>query len=138
LVWTIYGNNHVSSGDCKRVAAFKPTDLRTLEERVGMERNPNKRQVEDLLKQGEKIGELLGLERVPTHNMTWKERRLDLPNKGECYPLIDVLEKQSAYIDELRDDVKMLLKLVESFMEKKTVPKKKPAPKKRPASATEI
>ena len=58
-----------------------------------MDRNPNKRQKIDILKQGERIGELLGLERVPTFCMAWKEPRLDLPGGGDCYPLVNVLEK---------------------------------------------
>ena len=38
-------------------------------EGVGMHPNPEKRQAVDLLKKGEKIGELLGLDRVATYNM---------------------------------------------------------------------
>jgi len=58
-----------------------------------MHPNLNKRQAQELLEKGEKIGKLLGLDRVATFNMAWKEPRLDLPGGGECYPLIDVLEK---------------------------------------------
>ena len=58
-----------------------------------MHKNIDKRQAEDLLKKAEKIGELLKLDGVATFNMAWKEPRLDLPGGGECYPLIDVLER---------------------------------------------
>ena len=58
-----------------------------------MDRNPNRRQKIDILKQGERIGELLGLEKVPTFCMAWKEPRLDLPGGGDCYPLVNVLER---------------------------------------------
>ena len=58
-----------------------------------MHPNPDKRQLKDLYQTAEKIGDLLGLKPVPVHLMTWKEPRLNLENKGECFPLIDVLEK---------------------------------------------
>jgi hypothetical protein len=58
----------------------------------------DKRQVIDILKAGEKIGELLELDKVPTFNMTWRELRLDIPGGGDCYPLIDVLEKMAELI----------------------------------------
>ena len=55
--------------------------------------NPDKRQMSDLWETAKKIGDILGLKPTPVHLMTWKEPRLNLENKGECYPLIDVLEK---------------------------------------------
>jgi len=58
-----------------------------------MNRSPDKRQVNQLHEQAEKIGSLLGLEKVPTYNMAWKEPRLELAGGGECYPLLSVLEK---------------------------------------------
>ena len=51
-----------------------------------------RRQQSELVEKNEKIGELLNLEKVPTHLMAWKEPRLDL-GTGDCYPLVDVLER---------------------------------------------
>ena len=62
--------------------------------------SPDKRQVSDILDKGEKIGKLLGIEKVATFNMTWKEPRIDLPGGGECYPRIDVLERISELISK--------------------------------------
>lgn len=87
-----------------------------------MEPNPNKRQVKDLLEKAEKIGELLNLEKVPTFCMTWKERRLDLPGGGECYPLIDVLERLAEMVPH----------------PPKTPARKKPGKKKFPEGTTEV
>ena len=58
-----------------------------------MHPSPDKRLVSDLIRKGEKIGNLLKLKKVATFNMAWKEPRLALENSGECYPIIDVLEK---------------------------------------------
>lgn len=49
-----------------------------------------KRLKDDILIKNEKIGELLGLEKVPLHTLAWKEPRLDLAS-GDCYPVVDVL-----------------------------------------------
>ena len=67
-----------------------------------MDRNPNRRQKIDILKQGERIGELLGLEKVPTFCMAWKEPRIDLPGGGECYPLVNVLERLAEWLHDER------------------------------------
>lgn len=59
---------------------------------------PKKRQKEDLEKKHEKIGELLGLEKVPLHTLAWKEPRLDL-GSGDCYPVVDVLERLAVLME---------------------------------------
>ena len=61
---------------------------------------PPKRQQEDLIKKHEKIGELLGLEKVPLHLLAWKEARLELGG-GDCYPVIDVLQKVAEMVSVL-------------------------------------
>jgi hypothetical protein len=71
-----------------------------------MDRNPSKRQVKDLLEKAVEIGELLELDKVATFNMAWKEPRLDLPGGGECYPLIDVLERLASVFKEVQDGLK--------------------------------
>ena len=53
---------------------------------------PDKRQKKDLIRKAERIGELLGMDPVPSFKMAWKEPRLELET-AECYPLIDVLER---------------------------------------------
>lgn len=58
---------------------------------------PKKRQVEDLIAKRKKIGELLGLKKVPLHVLAWQEPKLELGD-GDCYPLIDVLERLSQLI----------------------------------------
>ena len=91
-----------------------------------MDRNPNRRQKIDILKQGERIGELLGLEKVPTFCMAWKEPRLDLPGGGDCYPLVNVLERLA----------EMAVMLAATKLE---LPKKKGGrPKKKPEVKTEL
>ena len=75
--------------------------------------NPDKRQQHQLVKKAERIGELLGMEMVPSHLMAWKEPRLQLET-NECYPLIDVL-----------------LAIAEKLAEK---PKKRPGPKPKKQS----
>lgn len=51
-----------------------------------------RRKVSDLMESHERIRVLLGMEKTPTHTLTWKETRLDLQG-GDCLPLIDVIEK---------------------------------------------
>ena len=53
---------------------------------------PVRRQQSELIDKHEKIGALLQLDKVPVHTMAWKERRLELSD-GDCYPLVDVLER---------------------------------------------
>ena len=66
---------------------------------------PPKRQQEDLIKKHEKIGELLGLEKVPLHLLAWKEARLELGD-GDCYPIIDVLERIAEYMPQRQGEKK--------------------------------
>lgn len=53
---------------------------------------PKKRLASELQEKAERIGNLLGLDKVPVHTLAWKEIRLQL-STGDCYPLYDVLEK---------------------------------------------
>ena len=57
-----------------------------------------KRQVDDIIEKNKKIGELLGVEKVPLHVLAWKEPRLEL-GEGDCYPVVDVLEKIAELFD---------------------------------------
>lgn len=52
---------------------------------------PSKRQKSELIQKNERIGKLLGLEKVPTHTLSWKEPHLELET-ADCYPMVDVLE----------------------------------------------
>jgi len=72
-----------------------------------MDRNPNKRQIKDLNKKAEKIGDLLNLKKVASFNMAWQEPRINLEGGGECYPLIDVLERLAEMVNApVKDPVK--------------------------------
>lgn len=53
---------------------------------------PKKRDNDLLLEKRKKIGDLLGLKKVPTHTLAWKEPRLEL-DTAECYPLVDIFER---------------------------------------------
>ena len=57
-----------------------------------------RRQKEDLIEKHKKIGELLELEKVPLHVLSWKEPRYELGD-GDCYPLVDVIEKIAELLD---------------------------------------
>ena len=57
-----------------------------------------KRQVDDIIEKNKKIGELLGVEKVPLHVLAWKEPRLEL-GEGDCYPVVDILEKIAELFD---------------------------------------
>ena len=59
-----------------------------------------KRQVDEIIEKNKKIGELLGVEKVPLHVLAWKEPRLEL-GEGDCYPVVDVLEKIAEFIVSL-------------------------------------
>ena len=66
-----------------------------------------KRLVSELTKKVEKIGELLNLESIPTHQLAWKEERMNT-STGDCYPVLDFrlavaqqLYNLSSKIDEL-------------------------------------
>ena len=62
---------------------------------------PKKRNTADIAKTAERIGELLGIEKTPSHVMAWKEPRL-LTTTNDCYPLVSVLEKLAEEIAELK------------------------------------
>ena len=59
-----------------------------------------KRQPGTLVEKHKKIGELLSLKKVPLHTLAWKEPRLEL-DTGECYPVVDVLERLAEYVNFL-------------------------------------
>jgi hypothetical protein len=56
-----------------------------------------KRLKSEILAKHERIGHWLGLQKVPLHELAWKETRLDLEG-GDCYPLIDVLETMAEMV----------------------------------------
>jgi len=58
-----------------------------------------RRQPDDILEKNEKIGELLGLEKVAVHTLSWKEQRLNLKS-GDCYPVVDMLLKMAEMLAE--------------------------------------
>ena len=60
---------------------------------------PKKRDQDQLIEKHKRIGELLGLEKVPTHTLSWKEPNLEL-DTADCYPIVDVLEKIAELIKE--------------------------------------
>ena len=53
-----------------------------------------RRQPSDILEKNEQIGELLGLEKVAVHTLSWKEQRLQLKS-GDCYPVVDMYLKMA-------------------------------------------
>ena len=93
-----------------------------------MDRNPRKRQVIDILNQGVQVGENLGLDRVPTFLMAWKELRLDLPGGGECLPMADIFETMSIKIKDLEDRVAKLETKKRAPAKKKSVTKPEEIP----------
>ena len=63
---------------------------------------PTKRRSwEELREEHKKIGELLGLKKVPLHTLAWKEQRLELGD-GDCYPFIDLLAKVAELLAKKR------------------------------------
>lgn len=83
-----------------------------------------KRQKDEIMAKHERIGEYLGLNKVPIHQLAWKEARMELDG-GDCYPLIDVLETMAERIHDLSVNVlKFAEKTEQAQIKKAGRPKK--------------
>ena len=66
-----------------------------------------KRLISELTEKIEKIGELLDLEVVPTHQLAWKEVRMNT-STGDCYPVIDFRLAVAIKLRDLAEKVEAL------------------------------